>query len=296
MAEVLSSGQILLRDKKLVQASCFLASLVDMNKRLEWSNSFAKESLRGNKAKLKDSSILLVLSQNCDIACPNDKIESAIELAVCKRIKSSSVYEGNSFVRSVRKLHFKLDDSWFEANVDYILTVDKTDLLNVINSLEIFEPKYLAEEYTLSVPAWRANRYLRSALPDNFNQKMSPVLKKHIPIIEKKAKATKGLFFSSFIRAIYIWVDSGEEKDNYSFDIFALLRDEANDRVTSEIQDAVEEFAENLSETAGYIDESDVYAGAESTITVGYLTKFVRLNLDYISLANCDSDTGPKLY
>ncbi|MEZ9331446.1 hypothetical protein AB4570_24210, partial [Vibrio sp. 10N.222.49.F1] len=97
---------------------------------------------------------------------------------------------------------------------------------------------------------------------------------------------------SSFIRAIYIWLDSDEEKETYAFDVFALLRDDTSNEKASEIQDTIEALAEDLAERAGYDDQSEIYSGTESTITVAYLIKFVRLNLDYLSLENSDSDTG----
>ncbi|MCQ9084882.1 hypothetical protein [Vibrio harveyi] len=290
-----SNGQILLHDKKLVQASCFLASHIVEEKRLEWSQSFAKAHLRGDISKLKPTSVFLVLSQNCDIACQNDALESCVELAICKKIRARDVHPGNSFVKSVRKLHFKLGNDYYEANVDYILTVDKADLLEIINTNDDFSLLKLESEYEISVPVWRANRYLRSALPDKFNAAFFPVLENHIRDIEAEAKTEGAEGYSSFIRAIYIWLNSDEELDSYNFDIFALLRDETSDDKVSSIQDKIEDLAEELTNSAGYTDESDVYAGTESTVTVAYLTKFVRLNLDYLSLAQSDSDTGQTL-
>ncbi|MCG9723386.1 hypothetical protein [Shewanella sp. Isolate7] len=296
MAETpLSNGQILLHNKKLVQASCFLASQIPDEKRLEWSQSFAKAHLRNDHSKLKATSVFLVLSQNCDIACPNDEIETCIELVICKKIRSKDVHQGNSFVKSVRKLHFKLGENYYEANVDYILTVEKGELLNVINEKDDFTLLQLDREYEISVPVWRANRYLRSAFPDSFNAAFFPILHNHILDIEAEAKAEEGTEYSSFIRAIYIWLDSNEERESYEFDIFALLRDETSDKSVSAIQDKIETLAEELATSAGYEDKSDIYAGTESTVTVGYLTKFVRLNLDYLSLSQSDIDTGHEL-
>ncbi|MCL1092013.1 hypothetical protein L2744_20905 [Shewanella profunda] len=290
-----SNGQILLHNKRLVQASCFLASYITEEKKLEWSHSFAKAHLRGDLSKLKPTSVFLVLSQNCDIACQNDAIETCVELAVCKKIRPREVHQGNSFVKSVRKLHFKLEENYYEANVDYILTVEKADLLNVIDTTENFTLLQLEREYEISVPVWRANRYLRSALPDNFNAVFFPLFNERIADIEAEAKAEGMPHYSSFIRAIYIWLDSNEETDSYKFDIFALLRDETSDGKVSAIQNKIEALAEELAESAGYEDQSDIYAGTESTVTVAYLTKFVRLNLDYLSLAQRDADTGQEL-
>ena len=292
MVTELSFGQILLHNKKLKQASCFFASQIPQEKRKEWSESFLKKALRGSTSKLKDTSLFLVLSQNCDIACRTDNIDSAVEVVICKKIRDKDVYAGNSFVKSVRKLQFKVGDNWYEANIDYILHLDKQDLLETIEAIEEFKIISLMDEFAISVPIWRANRYMRSALPDNFNIQLEPVLMKYIKPIEEagSVEITKG--FSSYIKALYVWVDSFEEKASYAFDFFALLRDDTPPEVLTKIQDIIESMASELEEEAGYKDDSDVYAGMGSNTLVSYLTKFVRLNLDSHSLSKGDSDLG----
>ncbi|EMX1048636.1 hypothetical protein AAF472_003930 [Vibrio alginolyticus] len=296
MTEEFSNGQTLLHDKKLIQASCFFVNIVPEATRLKWSESFSKPALRGDKKKFKDSSVFLVLSQNCDIACRNDGIESTIEIAVCKKIKEKDVFPGNSFVKSVRKLHFKAGEFWYEANVDYILHVDKAELLNLLNQIENFEPITLSNEFAISVPVWRSNRYMRSALPDNFNAQLDPIIDSHLSEIESAATPQDAgqTTFSSYIRAFYVWVNSTEELDSYSFEFFALLRDEVDDEQASTIQTAVENMAVAFEEEAGYEDVSEIYAGRENTTYVSYLTRLVRLNLDHHSLSQGDEDTGPE--
>jgi len=290
----LSKGQELFHVKKIFQASCFPVSCIPMDKRLEWSDSFSKKQLRNDTKRFKDNSLFLVLSQNCDIACNNDSNDSAIEIAVCKAIKPKEIFTGNTFVKSVRKFQFAANGSWYEANVDYIIHVDKHDLLETINSSASFELIKLADEFAKSVPYWRANRYLRSALPDKFNLNLHPVLDKHIKFIESAAAPREKTDFSSYIRAIYVWINSFEELDFYEYDLFALLREDTPNEILSEIQDKIESMADELSESSGYEDKSEVYAGKENTTLVSYLTKFVRLNLDNHSLSKGDEDTGPE--
>lgn len=295
MDKQLSKGQELFHVKKIYQASCFPVSCISMDKRLEWSDSFSKKQLRNDPKRFKENSLFLVLSQNCDIACNIDSNDSTIEIAVCKNIKQKEVFAGNTFVKSVRKFQFVANDVWYEANVDYILHVDKHDLLETISNSATFELTILADEFAKSVPFWRANRYLRSAFPDKFNIKLHPVLDKHLEFIESAATPREKLDFSSYIRAIYVWINSFEELDFYEYDIFALLRDDTPNEILSEIQDKIENMANELSEISGYDDKSEVYAGKENTTFVSYLTKFVRLNLDNHSLSKGDEDTGPEL-
>jgi hypothetical protein len=39
--------------------------------------------------------------------------------------------------------------------------------------------------------------------------------------------------------------------------------------------------------------DDSIYTGRDSTTYVSYLTRFVAINLDYVSLAENDGDTGP---
>ena len=291
MTDDLSNGQKLFIHKGLKQASCFFASEIPQDIRLQWSDSLAKSGLRNDIKKLKESALFLVISQNCDIASRNDSIEDSVEIAVCKRIKPRDVYPGNAFVKSVRKLQFQHDDSWYEANSDLILTVKKDELVGVLTDTAISD---LTDEYSQTIPLWRSNRYMRTALPDNFNAKFDPIFKSQVENLEHAAKADEDSSFSSYIRAIYIWLDTFEEQDVYSFDLFALLKDSVSDEQAAAIQEQVEEFAEALSEAAGYEDRSEIYADRESNTQVSYLNKFVRLNLDHQSLASGDGDTGPR--
>jgi hypothetical protein len=291
VADDLSNVQNLFINKGLKQASCFFASEVPQDVRLRWSDSLAKSGLRNDTKKLKESALFLVISQNCDIASRNDSIEDSVEIVVCKSIKSRDVYPGNAFVKSVRKLQFQYGDSWYEANSDLILTVKKDELVDALTDTAI---SYLTDEYTQTIPLWRSNRYMRTALPDAFNEVFFPVFDDHVGRVEVAAKADQKESFASYIRAIYIWLDSFEEQDVYSFDLFALLKDSVCDEQSSAIQEQVEALAEALSEAAGYDDRSEIYADRESNTQVSYLNKFVRLNLDHQSLASGDADTGPR--
>ena len=77
-----SNGQKLLFEHGIKQATCFHASLIEKEVRIAWTDSFSKFKHRGIASKISDSTIFLVLSQNCDIAAYNDGLESAIELLV----------------------------------------------------------------------------------------------------------------------------------------------------------------------------------------------------------------------
>lgn len=286
-----SCGQQLFHNTKLKQACYFYGNLIGNDLKIKWLNSLPKSELREKIKKFKDSSLCIVISQDCDIACTKDENEDSIEIALCQQIKPKDVFEGNQFVKSVRKFQFIAQEKNYEAHVDYILTVKKNELLNVLGGAPNDSIFTLDPEYKLALPYWRSNRYLRSALPDNFNNAISPIIKDFIPKLNEKADVDKGKYdFSSFIKAFYININSLEEEITYDFEFFFLLRDEISNSLLSEIQDIVENMADSFAETSGFSDKSDIFVGKESNTTIGYLSNLIRFNVDHFSLRKGEDD------
>lgn len=286
----LSYGQQLFHDKNLKQASCFFCDSLDEAGRQEWLDSLPKKDLRSKLQKIKEGTLCLVISQNCDIACRDDKLDDSVEIALCQKIRAKDVHEGNTFVRSVRKFHFEFNGNFYEANVDYIVTIKKEHLLRIIDDNHI-EIEKLNKEYCQALPFWRANRYFRSALPDAFNSKINNLIKDYIPKLVEVAKVNKEEYeFSNFIKSFYVNLDTLEESDYYEFELFFLIRDETPDDISIEIQDIVEDFATALAESSGFSDVSEIYVDKETNTSVGYLSQFIRFNVDSYSLEQGDSD------
>lgn len=287
----LSCGQQLFHNKKLEQASCFFIDLVEEDDRKDWLDSLPKKDLRGKTQKTKNGILCVVLSQNCDIACNNDNLDDCIEIVLCQQIKPKQVFHGNQFTKSVRKFQFKFQELDYEASADYVVTIKKQRLMEIIDEkkgLEIFQ---LNKDFKLALPFWRANRYFRSALPDSFNEKLYQILDKYICELEEVATDSLPKYdFSSFIKGFYLNLDSMEERDFYQFEFFFLLRDEVSNELQSAIQDIVERFAEELVEIAGYEDVSSMYADTETNTNVKYLTSLIRFNVDSYSLRKGDAD------
>ena len=90
------------------------------------------------------------------------------------------------FVGSARKLQFSIEDDWYEANVDLILSVHKEELYATLNdnNVDILAP---SEQLLLIAPLWRGNRYTRTALPDNFNAHLFPILDENLHRLQANA-------------------------------------------------------------------------------------------------------------
>jgi hypothetical protein len=286
-----SVGQTLYRQRNVSQSICISASCFSDDTRLGWTESFSKSRYRGKSSKVKATSMLLVLSQNCDIAARDDRLDDSLELVVCKEI--STPHEGNKFAHSARKLHFQVDEQWYEANVDYILTVCKQELLEAIEQSTEFEVKQLPKIYEVSVPIWRANRYLRTGLPDSFNAQLFQIWDEYVALLEAAANCADEEY-SSYIRALYVRVEPMTESRFHSFELFALLRHSIDNENMSAVQNIMESWAEALESKSGFTDISEIYADRESNTFVSYLNGLLRLNLDHLSLSQGDDDVGPS--
>jgi len=62
----------------------------------------------------------------------------------------------------------------------------------------------------------------------------------------------------------------------------------------ADIIDILEEMSEQIHESTGFIIAEDaIFAGRDSTTYVGFLGRFLRVNLDYKSLLAGDEDVEP---
>jgi|SRR5690554_2853269 len=292
-----SYGQRLFHELHIKQGAYFSACLVNAEKEI-WASYFINPTQRATVNRFKRNSIFLILSQDCDIACHNDQLDNTVELVLCKKIRSRDVFAGNQFVTSVRKLQFTVDGDHYEANIDYILHVEKEKVFNLLSAQSEVCVSLLTPSAAMQIPVWRANRYNRTALPDSFNNQLGPVLNKHLPQIESSAEVVSKSgekLLKNYIHAVYVLLDSYEEQESYNFEFFALLNTETPDAVFSNVQDAIEAMAEELGAVCGYLDKSDIYVDRASSTTVAYLSKFVKLNLDRVSLAHGSNDLGQPL-
>ncbi|WP_328188809.1 hypothetical protein [Marinobacter sp. OP 3.4] len=283
-----SMGQRLLHEVGLRQGTYFRVSDVGHDVCLAWLSSLARPDLRGRAKLMPENAILAVISQDCDIACRTDGMDPCVELYVLRPIRDRDVFHGNQFVQSVRKLQLNIEGQWYEAKAEAAVTVDKGELLEVLRGVELAKMPEIDRQCFVR---WRTNRYSRTALPDKFNEHLFKVLPEALSRLDGIAKV-EGDEGRSYIRALYVWLDPVSEADYYDFELFALLRNDVGDEVLAAIQDAVEEFAERLSDISGFNDLSEMYADRDGQTAVSYLTNFVKLNVDAESLKSGDLDTG----
>lgn len=287
-----SVGQVLLDEYGLRQGSCFPACLLDEPARRDWAGYRSDTGLR--EKPLKQKALLVVVSQDCDIACHDDRQDPCVELAVFEPIRPKNRHAGNQFAHSVRQLQLTIEESVYEAKVRYTIRVPKKVIEEALRECreELFR---LSPEQCRILVLWRANRYQRAALPDRFNEAFVPLLNEALPAIEQAGQDPDDVS-RSFIRSLYVYLDNMSEEGPCRFSLLALLRADTPDETQSAIDDALDELCQALEQTPTFtLSDATGLAGLaekETTLTVAVLKQYVKLNLDHVSLRHGDPDTG----
>ena len=224
---------------------------------------------------------LILLTQACDIAaCCNN--EPTLEFVIARRPKKKQPpYPLNLDARSSRYLELEINDSWYKAEASKIVHIPKHILFKESDNLW---PTHLTDQDVEILARWRANRYMRVALPDTFNNKIKPLI-------------DQGLFDVGLEDAggLYLNLEPFSESEHYIVRLFALHRHGSSEETFSELFDKMESILSAFNEVDGlncpFIEgentsffEAIMPAMRRHEVTIDLRDHFVRWNFDYISL------------
>lgn len=124
----------------------------------------------------------VVLNQTCD--CINPKIETEPWLELLPLVKLSGKPDSRmKNGRNPRQIHFQIHESgkeiWVEAKIAEIIHFDRSEQL----SLPIASDFSLSQAVLDDLIQWRAERYLRTAFPDRFENAFRPLTDRFAKVI-----------------------------------------------------------------------------------------------------------------
>lgn len=189
--------------------------------------------------KLRDQDLLVVLSQDCDIANPG---ETHIEVVVAKELSAGNARRGEAVrrVRSTRKLHFRRGGTYFECHIDWIASIRKELFLNEADftALDVLEER--SREMLIT---WRINRYARAPLPDTFNRAfVSGYLRGEGRALASLLEARRDA-----ISDLYVFVFPHDETaQTYQVSITVLVTMQCPETVFSELEAAMAQHIQAL--------------------------------------------------
>lgn len=207
--------------KGVVQGSVFVCDDTKVHKAIKDGRSVA--AFRNKQ--VNSETLLLVLSQNCDIVSKSDNYLEIISLKK-KNTPSKSV----QFVQNYRKLHLPFGDSHYECESELISIVPKS----IFDGIKTDVMGELDSRTLDSVIDWRVGRYSRKPFPHNFNEDF-------IQNYLKSDGNELGEFLESnrdSIDHLHVFVkpDDVEDADEYLVSITALLFDKVTIEKKQEIE------------------------------------------------------------
>ncbi|OCH26609.1 hypothetical protein A6E12_12570 [Aliivibrio fischeri] len=129
---------------------------------------FIAASLINGTIKSKHQAKLLIISQDCDILSS----ETNVECLLLKKVKGEAPSQKNGI--NPRKIQLELiNDLYWEIRADDVVYLKKEFLLSVTPLTDFI----VQTEQLLTIKQWKANRYTRTGLPEDFVSKTSHIFK-----------------------------------------------------------------------------------------------------------------------
>lgn len=242
------------------QGSCLLASNGDF--------------LDKNKNPLKEG-LYVVISQDCDVVNHDLKKEPIVELLFMSEVRKEdgSLTHG----KNPRKLHFQLPVGSGNRHLECVIHdkffLPRHYLADVHPSSDFF----VKGEDLATVIKWLANRYMRSAFPDVFNQRVKGIVGEIKSILKTYGGKTYGLF---------IRLHTNEElgsDENYKLILNVLFHPKyAEDSFSEEFDSCLDKIVQQFTKAEGL---EIVQAQRLSIDDLSYYeySKLKKWDFDYIS-------------
>jgi len=183
--------------------------------------SVASDSLRTAipefSASTTPDDLTIVVTHDCDLVSENFEAEPMVELLLARRISDANRDPLSFRGRNPRRLQFELGGHLYEIHARERTSTNRTLLAEHGPDNERTLPK----DVQIVLPEWAAKRYIRSALPDAFNDRTKKALKKIRKLLEADA---------DLVLTIFLTLEPNSEvPDDSSYDVLVSVIGTAND-------------------------------------------------------------------
>ncbi|MGL6225609.1 MAG: hypothetical protein ACRC10_03170 [Thermoguttaceae bacterium] len=225
------------------------------------------------KDELVNGSCWLVFSHSCDI---NSKSQSETHIEIL--LLTPIAEQNNSYIhgKHPRFYHLEINGRWYEAQIDNRFRIDRDFCARYVPC----PTTTVSAEDNRSIVQWITYRYVRSAFPDEFNERIKrkkdtkDKLKK---LLEKgESQLLSGLFISISTN------DELPEETDYEVQLLGLMNDLITEYDRKVATTLVKEFADLLNSCKG-IDVS-CECLQTSDVTLAKIQLYQRFtDYDYLS-------------
>lgn len=231
----------------------------------------------------------IVVSQSCDILCPDVEAEPYVEVVLAHRL-DGDLDGAYTHAKNPRCLHFPID--WNDLPVAY-----KTHSRHRFNVPKALLAEYapdptrgLSENSLFEVVRWIVGRYDREAFPDEFNNRITPKVLKKLRKILREMEKLSGLYI-----ALNSW-DELTSESPYQIYLYGTARTENFDdpNVRAQLEQGLARIATAI-RTCDGMEVIDHQVRSEAKVTLDEVRMLKRWPLDYISLSDQDNHDMPAV-
>lgn len=269
------------------QGSVFRANRLLPEQRARLLSTRARQEYRDqdSRYKLRDDHLLALVTQDCDIFCALSH-EPLVELVVFEPEKRP--YHLNQVARSTRTLDIEINQTSYRANVWKICYAPK----NLVS--ELGAPCFQLDETQVKILiTWRANRYLRTALPHSFNVAFDQAVSPHKDFLQLSREHVVDLF---------VKLNSYKEGlAEYQYQLMALVKDSLDPEPLFKIQDCMDEIVRVIDSFDGLISNESLsepelvsLVTRWDEITVAALSRFKPIYLEYLSFGDAQEEENEQ--
>jgi hypothetical protein len=245
------------------------------------------EALTPHLPAVDPEALYILLTQDCDILHHDYDAEPDIEMHIARTADET---DGNLLhAKNPRRLQFTVADRTYEIKMHERCHAPRESLLGHV------PPELnLGEDLIRTIVRWTANRYLRSAFPDAFNERLVAA-KRSMRRIEAALKRDGGL-----ITGIFLWVDPPEEiaaERRYRVIMRLTAKEDVFEQTETETRalELNETIRREFDSIEG-IEIVDYQLVSESDFSLADMRTMLRWDYDYLSYrAGTPDDTAPAV-
>ncbi|MFT4850882.1 MAG: hypothetical protein ACI83B_003443 [Sediminicola sp.] len=240
------------------------------------------------------SGVYLVLSHPCSLLHPSYTVEENLEYILGHA--TDECLANNMYGKNPRLFDITCSSTnvtyRFNQNYRGFISRQKLGKSNVCSFL-------LTETNRTDIKRWMSNRYIASALPDKFDLRIGS--------LRNKLKTLYGKGVGKLCRSVYLLIDEPtkdlHDATSYNISIFYTLSNDSYNLMYNEEDSGNSRFEAFLNKVlelfkkANGIELNKAAFISESHLTLEQLnnSKFIKWNLDYISLGKIDSELAEPI-
>ena len=258
--------------------------MVDIGRQIEdlnWQQgSILKEAdaaaLRNQlRAKWTDNSVVIVVSQSCDLVHHDLEAEPFAEIIVGQSVAgvNGNLTDG----KNPRRLHLRIESL---GSADLVVEIVPSERYYIgrqqFVKIKPDEQRFLIERERRTLASWLAGRYKREALPTTFNQRIVKTQKKRDKIHRRLSERVSALLVKL--------MPNRELPDNEPYHVRLLALVPADDHDPRDaLENDLQALATQISQDGSiFVDQMRVVS--ETEISVALYRQFSLFPLEYLSV------------